>query len=84
MRRMIRLESVVIALFGALVGLALGLGWGATGQRVLASQGLGILQIPWTTIVVVFVGSAVVGLLAALLPALRAGRMNVLNAIATD
>jgi putative ABC transport system permease protein len=84
MRRMIRLESVVIALFGALVGLGLGLGWGATGQKVLASQGLGILQIPWTTIIAVFVGSAVVGLLAALLPAFRAGRMNVLNAIATD
>jgi putative ABC transport system permease protein len=81
---MIRLESVVIALFGALVGLGLGLGWGATGQRVLASQGLGILQIPWATIVIVFIGSAVVGLLAALLPAFRAGRMNVLNAIATD
>ncbi|NJP46242.1 ABC transporter permease [Actinacidiphila epipremni] len=84
LRRMIRLESVVIALFGALIGLALGLGWGATGQRVLASEGLGVLQIPWATIVTVFIGSAVVGLLAALLPALRAGRMNVLNAIATD
>jgi putative ABC transport system permease protein len=84
MRRMIRLESVVIALFGALVGLGLGLGWGTAGQKVLASQGLGILQIPWTTIISVFVGSAVVGLLAALLPAFRAGRMNVLNAIATD
>ncbi|WP_327290803.1 ABC transporter permease [Streptomyces sp. NBC_01198] len=84
LRRMIRLESVVIALFGALVGLGLGLGWGATGQKVLASQGLGILQIPWVTIVTVFIGSAVVGLLAALLPAFRAGRMNVLNAIATD
>jgi putative ABC transport system permease protein len=84
MRRMIRLESVVIALFGAVVGLGLGLGWGSTAQRVLASQGLGILQIPWTTIVVVFVASAVVGLLAALLPAFRAARMNVLNAIATD
>jgi len=84
LRRMIRLESVVIALFGALVGLGLGLGWGATGQKVLASQGLQILQIPWGTIVAVFIGSAVVGLLAALLPAFRAGRMNVLNAIATD
>jgi putative ABC transport system permease protein len=84
LRRMIRLESVVIALFGALVGLGLGLGWGATGQQVLASQGLGILRIPWTTIISVFVGSAVVGLLAALLPAFRAARMNVLNAIATD
>jgi putative ABC transport system permease protein len=84
LRRMIRLESVVIALFGALVGLGLGLGWGATGQKVLASQGLGVLEIPWPTIISVFIGSAVVGLLAALLPAFRAGRMNVLNAIATD
>lgn len=84
LRRMIRLESVVIALFGALVGLGLGLGWGATGQQVLASQGLGILRIPWSTIITVFIGSAVVGLLAALLPAFRAARMNVLNAIATD
>lgn len=84
LRRMIRLESVVIALFGALVGVALGLGWGATGQKVLASQGLGVLAVPWATIGFVFVASAVVGLLAALLPAFRAGRMNVLNAIATD
>jgi putative ABC transport system permease protein len=84
LRRMIRLESVVIALFGALVGVGLGLGWGSSGQKVLASQGIGILQIPWTTIIVVFVLSAVVGLLAAVLPAFRAARMNVLNAIATD
>lgn len=84
MRRMIRLESVVIALFGAVVGLGLGLGWGSTAQQVLASSGLGVLRIPWTTIVTVFVASAVVGLLAALLPAFRAARMNVLNAIATD
>ena len=41
-------------------------------------------SIPWPTIITVFVGSAFVGLLAALLPAFRAGRMNVLNAIATD
>ncbi len=84
MRRMIRLESVVIALFGAVVGLGLGMAWGTTGQKVLASQGLGVLQIPWSTIISVFIGSAVVGLLAALLPAFRAGRMNILNAIATD
>lgn len=84
LRRMIRLESVVIALFGALVGLGLGLGWGVTGQKVLAGQGLDVLEIPWSTIVSVFIGSAVVGLVAALVPAFRAGRMNVLNAIATD
>ncbi|EME97283.1 ABC transporter permease [Streptomyces mobaraensis NBRC 13819 = DSM 40847] len=84
LRRMIRLESVVIALFGALLGLGLGMGWGTTAQKLLALEGLGVLDIPWPTIVAVFLGSAVVGLLAALIPAFRAGRMNVLNAIATD
>ncbi|MGK5534065.1 ABC transporter permease [Streptomyces sp. URMC 129] len=84
LRRMVRLESVVIALFGALLGLGLGLGWGATAQRVLALEGFGVLEIPWVTIAAVFAGSAVVGLAAALLPAFRAGRMNVLRAIATD
>ncbi|MGW0781329.1 ABC transporter permease [Streptomyces sp. NPDC002913] len=84
LRRMIRLESVVIALFGALLGLGLGMGWGTSAQKLLALEGLEVLEIPWPTIVTVFVASAFVGLFAALVPAFRAGRMNVLNAIATD
>ncbi|MGI5455455.1 ABC transporter permease [Streptomyces sp. CA-249302] len=84
LRRMIRMESVVIALFGALLGLGLGMGWGATAQKLLALEGLKVLEIPWGTITAVFVGSAFVGLFAALIPAFRAGRMNVLNAIATE
>ncbi|GAA1917534.1 FtsX-like permease family protein [Streptantibioticus ferralitis] len=84
LRRMIRLESVVIALFGAVIGLGLGMGWGTAAQKLLALQGLGTLAIPWSTIATVFVGAAVVGLLAALAPAFRASRMNVLGAIATD
>lgn len=84
MRRMIRLESVVIALFGALLGLGLGMGWGMAAQKLLALEGLGVLEIPWPTIVGVFAASALVGLFAALVPAFRAGRMNVLNAIATE
>ncbi|MER6999265.1 FtsX-like permease family protein [Streptomyces sp. NPDC000410] len=84
LRRMIRLESVVIALFGALLGLGLGMGWGTAAQKLLALEGLQVLEIPWPTILTVFVGSAFVGLFAALIPAFRAGRMNVLNAIATE
>jgi putative ABC transport system permease protein len=84
LRRMIRMESVVIALFGALLGLGLGMGWGATAQQLLALEGLNVLDIPWPTIIGVFIASAFVGLFAALIPAFRAGRMNVLNAIATD
>lgn len=84
LRRMIRLESVVIAVFGAVLGLALGIIWGVCVQQVLALQGMKALAIPWTTIVAVVVGSAVVGIVAALLPALRASRMNVLEAIAHE
>ncbi|GAA2254078.1 FtsX-like permease family protein [Kitasatospora cystarginea] len=84
LRRMIRLESVVIAIFGAVLGTGLGLAWGITAQRVLSGKGLSTLAIPTGTIVEVLLSSAVIGLLAALLPAFRAGRMNVLAAIATD
>ncbi|WP_055699027.1 ABC transporter permease [Streptomyces silaceus] len=84
LRRMIRLESVVIAVFGAVLGLALGLIWGVAVQRVLALQGMKELAFPWTTIVAVVIGSVLVGLAAALLPALRASRMNVLAAIAHE
>ncbi|MFJ6983879.1 MULTISPECIES: ABC transporter permease [unclassified Streptomyces] len=84
LRRMIRLESVVIAVCGALLGLALGLVWGVCVQQILALQGMTALTIPWSTIVAVVLGSAVIGVVAALLPALRASRMNVLGAIAHE
>ncbi|NJP69021.1 ABC transporter permease [Streptomyces spiramenti] len=84
LRRMIRLESIVIALFGAILGVAMGLAWGGAAQQILALEGMGVLVLPWGTIVAVFIGAALVGLLAALVPAFRAGRMNILNAIATE
>ncbi|AVH60173.1 MULTISPECIES: FtsX-like permease family protein [Streptomyces] len=84
LRRMIRLESVVIAVFGAVLGLALGMVWGVCVQQVLALQGMKAFAVPWATIIAVVVGSAVVGIVAALLPALRASRMNVLAAIAHE
>ena len=84
LRRMIRLESVVIAVFGALLGLVLGMVWGVAMQQVLALQGLKAFAVPWSTVIAVVVGSVVVGLAAAILPALRASRMNVLTAIAHE
>ncbi|MFD7663586.1 ABC transporter permease [Streptomyces sp. NPDC059788] len=84
LRRMIRLESVVIALFGAILGLGLGLVWGVATQRVLALEGLTAFAVPWTTVAAVVVGSVLVGLLAALLPALRASRLDILTAIANE
>jgi len=80
-RRLIRLESVLIAIHGALLGLGLGLGlaWGAAGQRALTAYGITALTIPWTTITAVLAGAVLVGLLAALLPSVRAARLNALR-----
>ncbi|GAA2250779.1 FtsX-like permease family protein [Kitasatospora cystarginea] len=82
--RLIRLESVLISVHGALLGLGLGLAWGIAGQKVLALYGITALSIPWTTILAVLAGSALAGLAAAVLPATKAARMPVLGAVATS
>jgi putative ABC transport system permease protein len=82
--RMIVIESVATAVFGAVLGTLLGLGLGTAFQHALRSKGLEVLAIPWTTIVAVLVASAIVGVVAAVLPAIRAVRLNVLQAIATE
>jgi putative ABC transport system permease protein len=82
-RQLIHLEAVAVAVHGALLGLALGLAWGISGQRLLSRYGITTLVIPWTTITAVLAGAVVVGLIAALLPARHAARLPVLTAIAT-
>jgi putative ABC transport system permease protein len=83
-RRMVRIEALLIALFGALLGVGLGLLFGVAIQRSLVDEGISALEIPWTLIAVVLVVSALVGVLAAILPARRAANLNVLTAIATE
>ncbi|KIF00679.1 hypothetical protein PL81_39840, partial [Streptomyces sp. RSD-27] len=80
-RRMVRLESVLISFHGALLGLGLGLAWGVTGQKVLTLYGVTTLSIPWTTVLAVLAASAVAGLAAAVLPAARAARTRILTAV---
>src|SRR3954447_16340459 len=82
--RTITIEAVATALFGAVLGTALGLGLGVALQRGLRSQGLETLAIPWGTIIAVLVVAAVAGVVAAVLPAIRAVRLDVLKAIATE
>ncbi|WP_240809908.1 ABC transporter permease [Actinomadura sp. WMMA1423] len=84
LRRMIRLESIMIALFGALLGMGIGVAFGAALQNALADEGLGVLSIPYGTLVVYLLVAVVIGVLAALWPAWRAGRMDVLKAISTE
>ncbi|WP_336921211.1 ABC transporter permease [Aquipuribacter sp. SD81] len=84
LRRTVTIESVATTVFGALLGIVLGLAFGVALQRAIADDGLEVLAVPWLTVVVVLVGSAVVGVVAAVLPAWRATRIDVLRAITTD
>ena len=81
-RRTIYLESMLIAVFGALVGAVLGLGLGIGFLRTLRDLGLDQIAVPWDQLVYMLIGSAVVGVLAALWPAVRAARTPPLAAIA--
>ncbi|MET9485622.1 FtsX-like permease family protein [Nocardia sp. NPDC006630] len=81
-RRTIYLESMLIAIFGAVIGVVLGLGLGAGFLRTLRDLGLQQIAVPWGQIVIMMVSSAVVGVLAALWPAIRAARTPPLAAIA--
>ncbi|MQY28156.1 ABC transporter permease [Nocardia aurantia] len=81
-RRAIYLESMLIAVFGAVVGVVLGLGLGVGFLRTLRDLGLGTIAVPWSQVVLMLVGAGVVGVLAALWPAVRAARTPPLAAIA--
>ena len=84
LRAVVRWESVVIAVFGTLLGLVIGLFFGWVMVLALSEQGLGVLSIPVGTLAVVMVLSGLAGVVAALLPARRAGRLNVLTAIGSE
>jgi len=84
LRRMVRLESVAIAVLGAVLGVVMGVVFGAVLQRAIADQGIEVLRIPWLQLGVFVVAAAAVGVLAAVLPARRAARLDVLTAIGTE
>ena len=81
---MILIESVLIAVLGSLLGLFLGLVYGILLQRLLENDGITRLDINAGQLVLFLVISALGGVLAALWPAWRASRLNVLQAIATE
>ena len=81
-RTMIILESVQIAVFGALLGVGAGLLLGWAFLTVLADQGLENIAYPWTLIGGMLAGSVLVGIVAALWPAQRAAKTPPLDAIA--
>jgi len=83
-RRMIRWEAVIIATFGALLGVGIGivLGWAVV--RALADEGFGAFSIPVGQVILALVLAALAGVLAAIWPARKASKMNVLDAISFE
>jgi putative ABC transport system permease protein len=85
MRRMIRGESVIIALLGAVMGLVVGSGFGiALTKAVLANTPGAVVSVPVPNLVIFVILAAILGVLAAVWPARRAARTNVLAALAFE
>lgn len=85
LRATIRTEAILIALTGTLIGVVLGTSIGsALIKSIPRDQGLLGFAVPTTRLVVVLVAGVLVGLVAAIVPARRAARLNPLEALATE
>ena len=82
-RRMVRYESVITAVFGALLGLVLGIFFAFVVVQALKSEGL-VFSLPIGQVFSFLLFAIVVGILAAILPAHRASRLDVLRAISYE
>jgi putative ABC transport system permease protein len=83
-RQMIRVESVIVALLGGVVGVGIGLFWGWAFTFALKSQGITEFRIPGVQLVAFLVVAALAGVVAAWFPARRAAGLNVLDALAVE
>ncbi|MGI9621916.1 MAG: ABC transporter permease [Acidimicrobiales bacterium] len=81
-RSLIRLEAGVVSLFGALLGVVIGLGFGWVAVIAIPDSFINRLSIPTLTLVMYVIIATIAGLIAASLPARRASRLNILDAIA--
>ncbi len=82
-RTLIRDESVITAAMGALVGVALGIFFAWVIARALSSEGV-IFSVPWAQVLLLFAVGLLAGIVAAVPPARRAARTDVLAAIAHE
>ena len=83
-RTMIRWESIIIAVFGALLGTAVGVFFGWAMVHALKSQGIEVLSIPGVQLLIYILVAALIGVVAALRPARRAAKLDVLQAISYE
>ena len=83
-RSMIRWEAIIIAVFGALLGTAVGIFFGWAMVQALKSEGITELAIPGSQLAIYVVLAGVAGVLAAIGPARRAAKMDILRAVTTE
>ncbi|HEY5662821.1 MAG TPA: FtsX-like permease family protein [Ilumatobacter sp.] len=84
LRRSVRGEAVIVTLFGALIGVALGMLFGLAFSYAVPDNVINGITIPYQTLAFVLVFAVVAAVVAATYPAIKASRMNVLAAIATE
>jgi putative ABC transport system permease protein len=77
-RRMVRHESVITALIGAAIGIALGI---VLAGLLVARIDFIVLSVPVVQLIAFAIAAIIVGILAAIFPARRAARLNVLEAL---
>jgi putative ABC transport system permease protein len=82
-RQMIRYESVITALIGGVLGLALGIIGALIASIFLSGEGY-VQAWPVGTLIVLLLAAALAGVLAAALPARRAARLDMLQAISAE
>lgn len=83
-RTTVRWESIITSLLGAVMGIVLGIGLGWVIVFALRDQGLTTFSLPVSSTIFIMVMSFVVGVMAAIYPAWRATRVDILNALATN
>jgi len=83
-RRMVRWEAVIIALFGAVLGIGIGvfLGWAVV--AALADEGLGTFSVPWDQLIILLILAGGAGMVASIWPSYKASNLDILQAISYE